>query len=142
MKFSAFAVLPMLALAASAHGQAVPAAGIEQPVDLDNSVVVSIDARTGKLRAATDAEINALSADAAAASSARATGAAQRSWSKMPQTAADAASTMRTTSGKGMAMRVPLSAMSSWSAGVDSNGNLHVDEGGHTAGAHATEVSE
>lgn len=142
MKLSAFALLPTLALAASAHGQALQDDGAAQAASAENAMIVTIDARTGKLRVATDAEIAALSAAAAAQPAGRVSSAAQRSWSNMPQTATEAAATMRTRPGKGMAMRVPLSAMSSWSAGVDSEGRLQVDEGGHAAAEQTTEVSE
>lgn len=143
MKFSAFALLSTLALAASAHGQAIPADAAAPAAGNEDAMVVTVDARTGKLRPATDAEIAALSTAAAAAQpSGRVSSAARRSWDSMPQTASEAAATMRTRRGKGMAMRVPQSAMSSWTATVDAEGRLLVDEGGNGAAAQATEVSE
>lgn len=142
MKFSAFALLSTLALAASAHGQAIPADAAAPAAGNEDAMVVTVDARTGKLRPATDAEIAALSAAAAAQPSGRVSSAARRSWDSMPQTASEAAATMRTRRGKGMAMRVPQSAMSSWTATVDAEGRVLVDEGGNGAAAQATEVSE
>ena len=145
MKFSAFAVLSTLALAASAQGQVSSA--VETPagaaVDQGVAMTAGIDARTGKLRALTDAEIQALAAKAAAdAAMPRMRTAAPSAWDRIPKTGAEAAKTLRVLPNGMSVAELPLSAMHSMTVELDPNGlpQLHAGEPGH---AHATvEVTE
>lgn len=122
MKFSAFAVLSVLALSASAHGQEVPA----EPV-AGNSMTVGIDARTGKLRSLTDSEIQALSAQAEKTTVSNS--ALPAAWRAMPKTGAEAEKTLRHL-GNGMTVaELPLSALHSLTVSLDANGQPVIAEG-------------
>ena len=136
MKYSAFAMLSVLALAASAHGQEVPA----EPV-AGNSMTVGIDARTGKLRALTDTEINALSAKAEVNAAAE-RAALPAAWKAIPKTGAEAEKTLRVLPNGMSVAELPLSAMHSLTVQMDDNGKPVVGEGedGHVHGS--VEVSE
>lgn len=145
MKFSAFAVLSTLALAAGAHAQvsseaAPPAVAVAEP---GAAMTAGIDARTGKLRALSDAEIRALSAKAAAdAAAPRVRSATSSAWDRIPRTGAEAAKTVRILPNGMSVAELPLTAMHSMTVELDHNGQptLHEGEPGH---AHATvEVTE
>lgn len=148
MKFSAFAVLPMLALAASAHGQATPQTTPADPqaVDASAAMTAGIDARTGKLRALTDAEVQALSAKAATGASAaraRTTTDTHPAWDRIPKTGAEAEKTLRMLPGGISVAELPLTAMHSMTVELDSSGKPRILEGDDTSAHHASqEVSE
>ena len=136
MKFYAFAVLSTALCSASAWAQQ-PA---PEPAAAD-AMMAGIDARTGKLRRLTDAEIAQLSAMSQADA---ATSAVQRSRAAaagIPLTGAEAEKTVRMLPNGISVASLPLSAMHSMSAQLNEDGALVITE----SDAHpvaAQEVSE
>lgn len=127
MRFSAFVVLSSMALCAHAGGQNVDTQSTPPAATGGNSaVVVGIDAKTGKLRQLSDAEIQQLSQAADKAMPARR--GANDPFSKMPRTEVEARATMRMNAKGMMTMQVPESAMSSLSATRAADGSISFSE--------------
>ena len=128
MRFSAFVVLSSMALCAHAGGQNVDPHTTPPTAAAGNSgVVVGIDAKTGKLRPLSDAEIQQLSQAADRAMPAARRG-ANDPFSKMPRTGVEARATMRMNAKGMMTMQVPESAMSSLSATRAADGSISFSE--------------
>ncbi|WP_305804640.1 hypothetical protein [Stenotrophomonas sp. YIM B06876] len=88
---------------------------------------VGIDAKTGRLRPLTDAEILQLSQAADRAMPAARPGATDL-FSRMPRTATDARATMHMDRKGMLTMQLPLSAMSSMTATQGADGSLRISE--------------
>ena len=128
MRFSAFVVLSSMALCAHAGGQNVDAQSTPPAATAgDSGVVVGIDAKTGKLRQLSDAEIQQLSQAADRAMPAARRG-ANDPFSKMPRTEVEARATMRMNAKGMMTMQVPESAMSSITATRAADGSIQISE--------------
>ena len=129
-----------LAVAAclQAHAAEPQAAQPEATTDAANSAMVGIDARTGKLRPLTAAEVRALSAKSAKMQRGRG------SFAAIPRTDAESRLTLRRHANGAVSVRVPLSMMNQISVTRDAQGRLQATEGSpaDTAPVAKQEVSE
>ncbi|KRG76862.1 hypothetical protein ABB30_09180 [Stenotrophomonas ginsengisoli] len=109
----------------------------------DQAMVAGIDARTGKLRQLSDAEVAELSSKAQQQSSVQARSTTNAAWAAMPQTAAEAEKTLRVLPNGLSVATLPLSAMHSMTAQIGADGKVVISESSDDGHAHATqEVSE
>ena len=131
-----FAVSTVLSSAAALAAEPAPVAG--------QSMVAGIDARTGKVRQLTDAEIAELSSKAQQESRLQLRSTANAAWAAIPQTGAEAERTLRVLPNGLSVASLPLSAMHSMTAQLDAEGKVVISESDHDHGhgPAATEVSE
>lgn len=122
------------ASALASEPQANPPAG--------QAMVAGIDARTGKLRQLSDAEVAELSRQTQTQSSAQARGTTNAALAAMPQTTAEADKTYRVLSNGLSVASLPLSAMHSLTAQLDADGKLVINESDHGHGPGRQEVGE
>jgi len=137
MKRSVFAVVSTLVFSASAMAHEPAAAA-----PTGQAMVAGIDARTGKLRQLSDAEVAELSSKAVQQSSLRVRSTGNAAWAAMPQTAADADKTLRVLPNGLSVATLPVSAMHSMTAQMDAHGKVVISESGHDHAHGAQEVSE
>ena len=133
-----FAVSAVLCSAGALAAEPAPAPAADQ------SMVVGIDARTGKLRQLTDAEVAELSSKAAQSSGVQARSSVNAAWAAIPQTSAEAERTLKVLPNGLSVATLPLSAMHSMTAQLDAEGKVVISESDHDHGhgPAATEVSE
>lgn len=131
-----FAVSTVLSSAAALAAEPAPVAG--------QAMVAGIDARTGKVRQLTDAEIAELSSKAQQESRLQVRSTANAAWAAIPQTGAEAERTLRVLPNGLSVATLPLSAMHSMTAQLDAEGKVVISESDHDHGhgPAATEVSE
>ena len=128
-----------LALAAclQAHAAEPQATQPGATADTGNAIMVGIDARTGKLRPLTAAEVRALSAKAA--NMQRQPVASTR---KAPRTPAEARATMRRHANGMISMRAPLSSLTTVQAVQAADGSLQFTENDGDAPAASAQSKE
>lgn len=131
-----FAVSTVLSSTAALAAEPAPAAG--------QAMVAGIDARTGKVRQLTDAEIAELSSKAQQENRLQVRSTANAAWAAIPQTGAEAERTLRVLPNGLSVATLPLSAMHSMTAQLDAEGKVVISESDHDHGhgPAATEVSE
>lgn len=108
----------------------------------DQAMVAGIDARTGKLRQLSDAEVAELSSQAQRQSAAQARSSTHPALAAIPQTAAEAEKTLRILPNGLSVASLPLSAMHSMTAELGADGKLVISESEHGHAGGAQEVSE
>ena len=109
----------------------------------DQSMVVGIDARTGKLRQLTDAEVAELSSKAAQSSGVQARSSVNAAWAAIPQTTAEADKTLKVLPNGLSVATLPVSAMHSVTAQIGADGKIVISESSHDEHGHSSqEVSE
>lgn len=118
-----------------------PAASPPTASASEQAMVAGIDARTGKLRQLSDAEVAELSRQAQVQSSQRVRS-ENAAWAALPQTTAEADRTLRVLPNGLSVATLPVSAMHSLTAQLDAEGKLVVSESGHGHGPGSQEVGE
>lgn len=118
-----------------------PAASPPTASASEQAMVAGIDARTGKLRQLSDAEVAELSRQAPVQSSQRVRS-ENAAWAALPQTTAEADRTLRVLPNGLSVATLPVSAMHSLTAQLDAEGKLVVSESGHGHGPGSQEVGE
>lgn len=109
----------------------------------DQAMVVGIDARTGKLRQLSDAEVAELSNQAQQQSRLQVRSTTNAAWAAMPQTSAEAEKTLKVLPNGLSVATLPLSAMHSMTAQIGTDGKVVISESSDEGHVHATqEVSE
>ena len=137
MKRSALLVISAVMVSASALASE-PAASPPS----DQAMVAGIDARTGKLRQLSDAEVAELSRQAQQQGSVQSRSSVNAAWAAMPQTTAEADRTLRVLPNGLSVATLPVSAMHSVTAQLDANGKVVISESSHGSAHGAQEVSE
>ncbi|MGV8961349.1 MAG: post-PEP-CTERM-1 domain-containing protein [Stenotrophomonas sp.] len=129
-----------MALYAHAQGQAAEPQRTSPPVvGSESGVSVGIDAKTGRLRPLTDAEILQLSQAAERTMPAARPGATDL-FSKMPRTEIDARATMHVDRKGMLTMQLPLSSLSSTTATQEADGSVRISEDEAMSAPAAQEV--
>lgn len=105
------------------------------------SMVAGIDARSGKLRQLSDAEVAELSRQAQSQGATRQR-IANAAWAAIPQTGAEAERTLRVLPNGMSVATLPLSAMNAMTARIDEQGVLQISESDHEHAHAVQEVSE
>ena len=118
-------LLAGLAVSACLQAQAAEPQTVqpEAVASADNALMVGIDAKTGKLRPLTAAEVRALSAKAATMPRGR------NAFAAIPRTDAQVRATVRRHASGTTSARAPLSSMSQISVTRDADGQLQAHEG-------------
>lgn len=136
---------PVLLFAASAVMCSASALASEPAANppAGQAMVAGIDARTGKLRQLSDAEVAELSRQAQSqVQSSQRVRAENAAWAALPQTAAEAEKTLRVLPNGLSVASLPVSAMHSMTAQLDADGKLVISESDHGHGPGSQEVGE